>query len=174
MQFVGGSFSSVPPRWLTSSFDHPDDAGVVPGRDEFGIDSIGVVEQATELDPMIALHAGIGRSTTQIVIDEIIDDAAKVLLEIEGVKRDVHLRCDAAGIGGVRRGTASLLVIGSSLGQTAQYRQIGRGQPARGISSTRQTWLDSSPCRMKTPITSWPASSSKVRSDARIDAATHR
>ena len=62
---------------------------------------------------VIAHDAGIRRATVQIVVDEVVDNAAKILLQIQGVERNVHLGGDAPSIGRVRGGTAALFVAGA-------------------------------------------------------------
>src|SRR5690606_20280312 len=58
--------------------------------------------------------AGIGCATGDIVVDKVIDDAAKVALQVQCVKWDLELGSDAAGVDRIGRAAAALLMIGAS------------------------------------------------------------
>ena len=83
------------------------------GRQEFGPDAVGVIEQLAEFDSVVAHHARIGRASDGVFIDEVIDDAAKFFFEIECVKRNAQSLGDAATVFGIGRTAAALFVIGS-------------------------------------------------------------
>ena len=112
-------------------------------RDKLGVHAIGIIEQLAELDPVVALHTRIRRAAGRVLGDEIVDDLDELSLQIQRVKRDAELVGDAAGVFGVARGAAALLVV----------------EPAALlVGSPTALTGDCSPWRMKTPITSWPCS----------------
>jgi hypothetical protein len=75
-------------------------------------DAVGIVEQLAELEPVVADDAGIRRAGRAIFADEIVDDLAELVGEVQGVKRNVEQFSHAAGIGGVGGAAAALLVVG--------------------------------------------------------------
>ena len=136
--------------------------------DELGADAVGVIEQLAELDPVVALHAGIGRAAGRVFVDEVVDDPAELGVEIQRVKRNAQAIGDAAGVGGIGGGAAALFVVeavddGESCGEL--HRPLKRARR----TATGDWW----PWRMKTPITSWPCCDQQVGRDAGIDTAGH-
>ena len=73
-----------------------------------GPDAVGIVEQSAELQPRVADDAGIGRSAGGVLGDEVIDDPVELLLEVDGVERDIELIGHSPGVGGVGGGAATL------------------------------------------------------------------
>ena len=71
--------------------------GVMPCGDEVRTDAVGIVAQAAELDPVVAHHARIGRAAAGVFVNEIVDDAVEILLEVERVERHVEAVCHTAG-----------------------------------------------------------------------------
>ncbi len=49
------------------------DIGVMAGRDKFTIEVVGPFQQSFPFDVRIAQHAGIGGTTGNIFIDEVVD-----------------------------------------------------------------------------------------------------
>ena len=130
------------------------------GGDELGADAVGVVEQLAELDPVVALHAGIRRAPGRVLVDEVVDDLPELVLQIERVERDAELVGHAAGVVGVGARCSSLACgRGGTMELSDAERACRRLAPAAG-SSLHATG-DCSPWRMKTPITSWPCSTSR-------------
>src|SRR6056297_2998450 len=99
------------------------DLSVVSGSDEFRVDPVGILEQPTEFNPLIAPHTGIWCATAQVIVDKVIDDAAEILLQIQGVEGDAHFCRYPAGIGSIRSGTAALFMIGPALSHPPEHRQ---------------------------------------------------
>ena len=83
------------------------------GRHEVGSDLFAVGPQLAELEPDVADHARIGRSSREILVREVILDPREVALEIEGVKRDVEAIGDTLRIERVGHAAAGL---GTALG----------------------------------------------------------
>jgi len=48
--------------------------------------------KSTELQPIVATDARIGGSPRVVLVNEIIDDPSKIILEIQGVERDSEFR----------------------------------------------------------------------------------
>ena len=94
---------------------------VVTCCDIFGADCIGIVEQATELDPVVALHTGVGGSSPLVFIDEVIDDATKLLLHVDCIEGDAQAISDSAGITRVFRTAAAL-----AMGRRSDHRKQSR------------------------------------------------
>lgn len=88
------------------------DAGVVAGGDVIGADGFGVAGEFSEFEVLVAADAGVGGSAAVIFADEVVDDSAEVVLEVEGVEGDVEESGDVAGVGGVGGGAAALFVVG--------------------------------------------------------------
>ena len=82
----------------------------MPRGDVVRIDTVCVVEQAAELDPVVAHDARIGCASRCVFIDKIVDDVGKFGLQVERVKRNVHLVGNASGILGVRGAATPLFV----------------------------------------------------------------
>jgi hypothetical protein len=81
----------------------------------FRIDRVGIVKQPTELDPVVALHAWVGRSSVLVFIDEVIDNAFEVFFKIQCIEGDTHFVRYTACISSVARAATSLFVIESAL-----------------------------------------------------------
>ena len=84
---------------------------VMPSGHEFGPNAIRIVEQLAEFDPVIALHAGIGRPPRRIFVHEVVNDLNKLGLQIERVERDSEFVGDAASILGIAGSAAALFMI---------------------------------------------------------------
>ncbi len=87
------------------------DAGVVAGGDEVRADGFGVAGELAEFQVFVAADAGVGGAAAIIFADEVVDDAAEIVLEVEGVKGDIQQSGDVAGVGGVGGGAAALVVL---------------------------------------------------------------
>ncbi len=85
------------------------DACVVAGGDVLGVDGFGVLGEFAELEPVVAADAGVGSSTGVIFIDEVVDDSAKVLFEVEDVEGDIEFGGDELGVFGIVDGAATLV-----------------------------------------------------------------
>ena len=103
---------------------------VMAGGDEVGVELLAVRPELAELEPVVADDARIRRSARGVLVGEVVHDAAEVVFEIEGVKRNVEPIGDPASVAGVDGAAAALLV--------------------RGVSSS-WAWT---PVRMKSPMTS--------------------
>src|SRR5262249_37571962 len=101
------------------------DAGVMAGGDEVGAQLPAVLPQAAELQPAVADDARVRRPPGQVLVGEVVDDAAEVLFEIEGVKGEIESVGDAAGGGG--RGRRRGRCGSPSCGRRGRRR--GRGLP---------------------------------------------
>src|SRR6185503_1698631 len=70
---------------------------VVSGRDEIAIELARAAHQLPELEPVVALHAGIGSAAREVFPDEVLDHVRlEVLLEIQHVMREAHAAGDRA------------------------------------------------------------------------------
>ena len=78
------------------------------GRHEVGADLLAIGPQLAELEPDVADHAWIGRSSREILVREVIFDPREVALEIEGVKRDVESIGDTLRIERIGHAAAGL------------------------------------------------------------------
>ena len=87
--------------------------GVVAGGDEVGLELLAVGPQLAELQPVVADDARVRRPAREVLVGEVVDDAAEVALEVEGVERDVEPVGHAAGIAGIEGAAAALLVRGA-------------------------------------------------------------
>ena len=102
--------------------------GVMAGGDEIGPDAVGIVEQLAELQPVVADDAGIGGAAGGVFVHEIVDDPAELVLEIEGIKRDVEPIGHAAGVAGVHGGAAAFFMLGPlDDGEHGSARRLGEG-----------------------------------------------
>src|SRR5262249_53394626 len=86
-----------------------DNSRVVSGCYEVGPNLPGVIMQLPELQPVVAADARVGRAAAGILIHEVVDDAAEVLLEVADVEGNVEFGGDEAGIGGIGDGAAALV-----------------------------------------------------------------
>ena len=84
----------------------------MPRGDELGPDAVGIVEQLAELEPVVALHARVGRAAAGVFVDEVVDDLPELGLQVQGIKRNVQPVGHAAGVLGVAGRAAALLVVG--------------------------------------------------------------
>src|ERR1700722_8377578 len=67
-------------------------------RHEVGTDLFAISPQLPKLEPDVANHAWIGRSSRQIFVREVIFDPREVTLEVEGIKRNVEAVGDTLSI----------------------------------------------------------------------------
>ena len=88
-----------------------DNLGIVPRGDGVAAELLTELPELAELQPVVADDAGVRRAALEVFVREIIDDRAELVFEIEGVKRNVELVRHAAGIAGVNRGAATLLIV---------------------------------------------------------------
>src|SRR6185503_11398027 len=113
-------------------------ARIVPGRDVVAAKRLGAAHQLAELEPVVALHAGIGRAPLQVLADEVVDDVRlEVVLEIEDVVRESHpARHGAAVVDGLERAAAAArrrtLRVAPELHGDADDRVSGALQERRG------------------------------------------
>src|SRR5437868_2176228 len=91
---------------------------VMSGGDEVGVELSAIRPELAELEPGVADDAGIGRSTAEILVGEVVDDAVEIVLEIEGIKGDVELIGHTASVAGIDGAAATLLVIGAVIVRT--------------------------------------------------------
>ena len=99
----------------------------MPGGHELGLHAVGIVEQPAEFEPGVADDAGIGRASRGVLRHEIVDDPAELVLEIQGIKRNIQPVGHPAGVFGVGGRAAALLVCGS-----LDDRQNGLPRGSRG------------------------------------------
>jgi hypothetical protein len=97
----------------------------VPRGDEFSINSIGIVEKSSKLDPLITSHAGIGGATMQIIVHEVVNDSAKIFLQIKRIEGNIHSRGNASGVSRIGSCAATLFMIGSSLRHCTEHGKAG-------------------------------------------------
>ena len=95
------------------------DARVMAGGDVVGVDRVGVFVELAELQPVVAAHAGVGRSALVVLIDEVVDDFAEVFFEVKHVKGDVEHGGDVTRIGGVVDRAAAFFVRFGLFGRVA-------------------------------------------------------
>ena len=74
-----------------------------------GSDLLRVLVKTSELEPIVATNARVGRATGVVLRDEVIDDPREFSLEVHHVKRDLKGPGDLPGIIGIAHRTASLL-----------------------------------------------------------------
>src|SRR5688572_14050510 len=80
-------------------------------RNELRADAVGIVKKLAELDPIVALHARVGRAACRIFGDEVINDLAELGLKVERIERDAELVGDAPRILGIGGRAAALFVM---------------------------------------------------------------
>ena len=98
--------------------------------DKIRADRFGILRQPAELQPVVAPHAGIGRAAAVVFADEIIDDPAEILLEIQHVKRNAQNPRHAPGIGGIQHRAASLLALADgSRRHRRGFHAVRRAEP---------------------------------------------
>ena len=88
-------------------------ADVMAGGDVVGLELFAVGPEFAELEPGVADDAGVGRAAGEVLVGEVVDDPAEVLLEIQRVEGDVEPVGHAAGVASVEGATAALLVGGA-------------------------------------------------------------
>ncbi len=86
-------------------------AGVMAGGDELGAELLRERPELAELQPGVAHDARVRRAAERVLVGEVVDDLVELALEVERVERDVEPVGDAAGVAGVDRGAATLLVV---------------------------------------------------------------
>ena len=74
------------------------DAGMMSRGDPSGAELTGVVVEPSELQPVVASNAWVGRATGVVLVDEVVDDPSEILLEVADVERNVEPARDAACI----------------------------------------------------------------------------
>ena len=85
------------------------DTSIVTRRQIIGAQGAGIVEQMVETDVAVAGQTGVGRDTTGITGDKVIDDLLlEDLLDVDQIKRDAKLGGDAPGIVGRLQGAAGV------------------------------------------------------------------
>ena len=90
-----------------------DQSGVVARGDLPGADTIGVVDQLAEFQPGIANDARVGRPPGSVLGNEVMDNAAEFLLEIDRIEGDSQSLGDTSGIGRIACAAATLFPRGS-------------------------------------------------------------
>ncbi len=85
-------------------------AGVMAGGDVVCADGFGVAGELSEFEVFVAADAGVGGAAAVIFADEVVDDSAEVVLEVEGVEGDIEEAGDLACVGGIAGGAAALVV----------------------------------------------------------------
>ncbi len=86
---------------------------IVARGDEIGADTVGIFEQFAEFKPVVAHHTRIRRAGGSVFGDEVIDDAGKIVAQIQRVKWNLERLRHAACIFRIGSAAASLLVIGT-------------------------------------------------------------
>src|SRR5439155_14950825 len=81
-------------------------ARIVSARHIICADRLSILSELSKLQPIVAAHAGIGGAAPIVFGDEVVDDAAEILLKVQYIKRNVERRGNATGVGGVEDGTA--------------------------------------------------------------------
>jgi hypothetical protein len=66
-------------------------------------------EQAVELEVAVADRAGVGRAAARVLVDEVADDRAELVLQVHRLERDAELRGDHARVARVGDRAAALL-----------------------------------------------------------------
>src|SRR5690606_12461038 len=74
-------------------------------------DAIGVVEQAAELQPVVAHHTGVGCAAGGVFVDEVVDNLPEFRLQVQGVEGNIESIRNASSIGRIAGATATLLMI---------------------------------------------------------------
>ena len=72
-------------------------------------DGVGMVEETAELEPCIASDAGVRRTTTTVLLREIVDDPCEVGGEIEGIERNPETVRNPPRVERVRNAAAALV-----------------------------------------------------------------
>src|SRR5690606_36753062 len=144
------------------------DAGVMTRGDEISADLAGVLVELAELQLIVAAHAGIGGAAGGVLIDEVVDDAAKVFLEVADEERDAQFRRDGPGIGRVRDRAAPLV---TDTERVLLGRLIIRGRAGRGQLIERLAWRSQAHEAADHVI---PCAQEERRGDGRVNAAGHR
>src|SRR5579871_2427819 len=83
----------------------------MPGGDEIGLELLAERPEFAEFEPIVANNARIRRSSREILIGEIVDDAVEFLFEVQSIERNVEPIRNAPAIACIDRGAASLLAI---------------------------------------------------------------
>ena len=106
--------------------DFPVRAGQQPGvmarGDPLGPDAVGVLEQFAEFEPRIAHDARVGRAAGRVFGDEIADNLAELLLEVDGVERDSQAIGHPPGVVGIGGRAAALLAARAGRGRAGGFR----------------------------------------------------
>lgn len=142
-----------------------EESSVVSGGDELRIDRISVVEEFAELDPVVALHAGVWGSSTSVFIDEVVDDFSEIGLKVEGVEGDSEQIGDASSICRIAGAAASLFVVETSLQDGEDGPRGGTVEATGGGRFFAMSHEDSDDV-----VTGFDE---EVRSHAAIDTTTH-
>ena len=100
-----------------------DDAGVVAGGDEVGVELLAERPELAELQPVVADDARVRRAAGEVLVGEVVDDPVEVVLEVERVERNVEPIGHAPGVAGVEGGAAALLAVGASSSSAARARR---------------------------------------------------
>ena len=103
------------------------------GGDEVGVELLAVGPELAELEPVVADDARVRRAAREVLVGEVVDDAVEVVLEVEGVERDVEPVGDAAGIAGVDGAAAALLVVGRSRRRSSRLMDAGAHEQADDV-----------------------------------------
>jgi hypothetical protein len=86
-------------------FDH---LGIVSGAHGVEAQGNGLFQQGSELDPLVAAHAGVGRTAGCVLVDEVLDDVfLEALGEVPHVVRDAQDVTRAPGVAGILDGAAA-------------------------------------------------------------------
>ena len=144
----------------------PVDPRVMAGSHKVRIDLSGVIVQLAELQPVIAAHAGVGGSTVVIFPHEVVDDAAKVLLEIADVEGDIQFRRHQPRVRGIVDRAAALMAdldFGGITGDTGGIKGLQFIEDLSGRAETHETADD---------LVALPQQ--QRRGDGRIHAPGHR
>ena len=79
------------------------------GGDMAGTNGVGIVKQASKLDPLVTADTGIRRPTGAIVGSEGVDDLLKVCRQVERIQRHAEAVGDPPSIDCVSDATAALM-----------------------------------------------------------------
>ncbi len=78
-------------------------------------DLLSELPQASELQPVVAHHAGFGRASGEVFVGEVVLDASEGVLEVECMEGDIERIGDASCIGGVGGTAAALPMSGRAI-----------------------------------------------------------
>ena len=88
-----------------------DQARIMTGGHEICSELLPIGPQLAELEPGVANDARVGRAAGEVLVGEVVDDPAEMLLEVEGVERDVEPIRDAAPVARIDGRAAAFFAV---------------------------------------------------------------